>query len=94
MTGKTPEITQFTEVIPAVPTEFRITTYWKRRRNEPGLTQMASRRLCVSEVLDWVLAELPDEALTIEPDEAGGNVVIRICWDLVPPGIRYGKRSR
>jgi hypothetical protein len=77
---------------PAVPVSFRITTYWKRKRSETGLTQMASRRLVLSEVLDWVLAELPEEALTVEPDDTGGNVVIRICWDLVPAEIRYGRR--
>jgi hypothetical protein len=78
---------------PAVPVEFRVTTYWKRRRNEPGLTQMASQRIVLSEALDWVLGELPDEALTLEHDETGRNVVIRICWDLVPGEIRYGRRS-
>jgi hypothetical protein len=76
-----------------VPTDFRITTYWKRRRNEPGLTQMSSRRIMVSEALDWVLAELPPEAVTVESDDTGGNVTIRICWDLVPPEIRYARRS-
>jgi hypothetical protein len=39
---------------PAVPVSFRVTTYWKRRRNEAGLTQVTSQRLVVSEALDWV----------------------------------------
>lgn len=78
---------------PVVPVEFRVTTYWKRKRGEPGLTQMASQRLSVGEALDWVLAVLPDEAATVEPDETGQNVTIRICWDLVPPEIRTGRRT-
>jgi hypothetical protein len=78
---------------PAVPVEFRVTTYWERKRNEPGLTQVASQRIVLSEALDWVLSELPDDAITIEPDDTGGNVIIRICWDLVPAEIRYGRRS-
>jgi hypothetical protein len=78
---------------PAVPVSFRVTTYWKRRRNEAGLTQVTSQRLVVSEALDWVLGVLPDEAVTVESDDTGGNVVIRICWDLVPDEIRYGRRS-
>lgn len=77
---------------PAVPVQFRVTTYWKRRRGEAGLTQMASERLSVGEALDWVLSVLPDEAATVESDDTGGNVVIRICWDLVPEEIRRGRR--
>ena len=88
-----PDTDTSTAAATAVPVDFRITTYWKRRRGEAGLTSMASRRLVLSETLDWILSELPDGAVTIEHDETGSNVAIRICWDLVPAEIRYGKRQ-
>ena len=78
---------------PVIPVEFRVTTYWKRHRNEPGLTKMDSQRLVLSEALDWVLAELPDEAVAIYHDGTGSNVTIKISWDMVPGEIRYGKKS-
>lgn len=78
---------------PAVPVDFRVTTYWKRRRNEPGLTQIASQRIPLSTALDWVLAELPEEALTITPDPESDTVTIRICWARVPAEIQTGKRQ-
>jgi hypothetical protein len=81
------------ELAPSPPVQFQVTTYWKRQRNEPGLTQMTSQRLAVGEALDWVLGVLPDEAVTVDGDGTGGNVTIRICWDLVPDEIRRGSRS-
>jgi hypothetical protein len=74
----------------AVPVTFRVTTYWKRGRNEPGLTSMASQRLVISQALDWVLNELPDDAVTVTGDGNGCTVVID--WSRVPGAIRYGRR--
>jgi hypothetical protein len=74
------------------PVSFRISTYWKRPRDEAGLTQLDSRRMSIGEALDWVLRELPDEAVTITPDVEGGHdaVTLRIDWSRVPDEIRAG----
>jgi hypothetical protein len=73
------------EKAPAVPVSFRVTTYWKRGRSEPGMTNMSSRRLCLDEALAWVLDELGDDAVTIEPGETGK---ITIDWSKVPVEVR------
>lgn len=52
---------------PLVETTFRITTYWKRPRGQPGITQLASRRLTPAEALQWVLDELPEDAVSAIP---------------------------
>jgi hypothetical protein len=71
---------------------FRITTYYKRPRNEPGLTQMGTRRVSLGEALDWVLAELPEDAVTLTPDIEGDHdaMTVRIDWAKVPIEIRDG----
>lgn len=73
---------------------FRVTTYFKRPRGQAGLTNLGSRRLCLSEALDWILAELPGDALTITPDTSGGNevVTVRIDWAKVPAEVKDGNR--
>jgi hypothetical protein len=71
------------------PVTFRVTTYWKRKRNEPGLTQMASKRLTISQAIDWILAELPDEAWDVKNDDEDG-VTLTIDWAKVPNEIRLG----
>jgi hypothetical protein len=76
-----------------VPVTFRVSTYWKRRRNEPGLTSLASERLVASQVLEWVLNEFPEEAVTINHDLATDVATITIDWTKVPGEVRYGKRS-
>lgn len=72
------------------PVTFRITTYWRRKRGEPGLTQMDSKRLGLGLALDWILAELPDEAVTMDGDRVH-SVALTIDWDKVPPEIRDGR---
>ncbi len=69
---------------------FRITTYWKRKRNEPGLTQMASRRLDLAQALKWVTDELPDESVDVsyDPETDTGSYVIR--WKQVPDEVKNG----
>jgi len=74
---------------------FRVTTYYKRPRGEPGLTQAASQRLDISEAIAWVLAELPEEAvaMTFEGDDGTGaarKTIIAIDWDHVPAQVKDG----
>jgi len=70
------------------PVTFRVTTYYKRKRNEPGLTQKASIRIDLGETLNWVLGELPDEAYNVTHE---GNVAtLVIDWNKVPYEIRSG----
>lgn len=73
---------------------FRITTYFKRPRGEAGITQLATRRVSVGEALDWILNEIPEDALTLTPDTEGDNdaVTVRIDWAKVPMEIRDGTR--
>jgi hypothetical protein len=77
-----------------VPVTFRVTTYWRRPRNEPGPTRMNSERIVASQVLEWVLGEFPEEAVTINHDLATDVAIITIDWAKVPAGIRYGAQSR
>ncbi len=67
---------------------FRVTTYRKLAKGETGLTQMASARLAASEVIDWVLSELPDDAVTVSHDETGETVTTVIDWSEVPDFVR------
>lgn len=71
--------------------EFKVTTYWKRRRNQTGLTSMASRRMTLGEALNWVLDELPEGACAITHD--GSKATLVIDWDQVPDEIREGKKA-
>ena len=73
----------------AAATTFRITTYYKRKRGEPGMTQIGSTRIVASQALDWVLRELPDEAIDIQ-FPADDRTVISIDWARVPAEIREG----
>lgn len=81
---------------------FRVTTYWKRKRNEPGLTQMNSKRLNIGQALNWILAELPDEAYEVTyinsdgtdmPDDdpsPADRVRLEVDWSKVPAEVRDG----
>jgi hypothetical protein len=73
---------------------FTVTTYWKRPRSEPGLTRAASKRLTLGAALDWVLAELPADAITLAHDLDDGRdaVTVTIDWNKVPAEIRGGTR--
>lgn len=73
------------------PVTFRVTTYWKRKRGEGGLTQVASQRLMIGQALDWILGELPDEAW--EVTEVDDKVTLVIDWNKVPAEIRIGRAS-
>jgi len=72
---------------------FCITTYFKRPRGEAGLTRLASNRLSLGEAIDWILAELPEDAVTITPDIEGDHdaVTVRVDWAKVPAEIRDGR---
>lgn len=72
---------------------FRITTKRKLPRGRAGITHLDSQPLSLGAALDWILNEVPDEAITITPDHADGNdaVTIRIDWKKVPMEIRDGR---
>jgi hypothetical protein len=55
---------------------------------------MDSERIVASQVLEWVLGEFPEEAVTINHDMATDVATITIDWAKVPAGIRYGAQSR
>lgn len=77
------------------PVTFRVSTYWKRRRNEPGLTRMDSKRLTIGQALNWICDELPDGAWSVEHLDGEGpqdRVVITIDWSQVPDEIQLGVR--
>ena len=78
------------EITKAVPVTFRVSTYWKRKRGEPGLTRMDSKRIVASEVIDWVLNEFPDSAVSVT-SSGPDRTVITIDWTQVPAEIRYGQ---
>lgn len=73
-----------------VPVTFRITTYYKRKRNEAGLTQLASTRINMGQALDWLIAELPADAIRIGYSENREEVTFTINWSKVPAQIRTG----
>lgn len=45
---------------------FRVTSYFKRKRGEPGLTQLGSQRLTALQALDWVLSAAPEGSFTVD----------------------------
>lgn len=70
---------------------FQVTTYFKRPEGEAGITRLGSKRLNLGEAVDWILGELPEEAVVITPEtEDGDTVTIRIDWAKVPGEIRAG----
>jgi hypothetical protein len=74
------------QVTPKV--SFRVTTYYKRQRGDTGLTQVSSRRLDAEDALNWVLCEIPPEAITHSRD--GDVDSLTIDWSKVPDEIREG----
>ena len=68
---------------------FRVFTYFRLAKGETGLTQMSTQRVPASLALDWVLNELPEDAVTIsysgDEDEVSTTV---IDWSKVPDSIR------
>lgn len=71
---------------PPMPVSFRLDTYWKLPRGAHGVTHAASRRLALSEVLDFLLTQLSDEEATVESD--GTVTTVTINWDKVPQEVR------
>ena len=69
---------------------FQVTTYFKRPKGEPGLTRAGSVRLSAGDALGWVLAELPEEAVTVDHDLNTDKATVVIDWAKVPDEIRYG----
>lgn len=70
---------------------FKVATYRKLAKDEHGFTQMSSVRIAASQVIDWVLAELPEDAVTISHDETGEISTTVIDWGKVPEAIRHPK---
>ena len=74
---------------------FRITTYTKLAKGETGLTQMASNRICASEVIDWVLEVLDEQApgaVAVSFDDENGHVATTVIdWSKVPEHVRWPK---
>lgn len=50
---------------------YRITSHWKRKRGEPGLTQRGSVRLDAADTINWILNDLPEEASEIDHGKDG-----------------------
>lgn len=69
---------------------FQVTTYFKRPKGEPGLTRIGSRRLSLGTALDWVLDEIPEEAIKVDHDLNTDVATVVIDWSKVPDDIRYG----
>lgn len=69
---------------------FQVTTYFKRPKGEAGLTRAGSVRLSAGDALGWILAELPEEAVTVDHDLNTDVATLVIDWGKVPEEIRYG----
>lgn len=70
---------------------FRVTTYRKLPKGEPGVTLVASQRLNAAQALEWILDELPDDAWSVEHDDSvvpGGKITLHLNWSKVPDSIR------
>lgn len=70
---------------------FTVSTYYKRPKGEPGLTTMGSVRIDLVQALNWILQELPDDALKIEesePDTEFDLTTFVINWKKVPDYIK------
>jgi hypothetical protein len=71
---------------------FQVTTYFKRPKGEAGLTRAGSVRLSAGDALGWVLAELPEEAVTVGHDQQTDIATVVIDWSKVPDEIRDGRQ--
>lgn len=83
-----PEMSESAEKKPPPKVSFRVTIYWRRKRGEPGLTNMQSRRLNLEQALNLIVDQIPDEALAIRNE--GGKTVVVINWAKVPEEIANG----
>ena len=74
---------------------FRVTSYWKLAKDEPGMTQAGSLRLTLAQALNWILAELPDDAWTVSHEDTSEapweKVTLTIDWSKIPDSIRDPK---
>jgi hypothetical protein len=68
---------------------FKVDAYYKLSKGETGLTRVSTVRIPASEVIDWVLEHLPDEAVTIRHDETGNICTTVIDWSKVPEHTRH-----
>lgn len=72
---------------------YRISTYYKRPRSQPGLTSAASTRISLMEAIDWLVSDLPDEAITWswEGESPDDKLTFVIDWSKVPDAVRAPK---
>jgi hypothetical protein len=69
---------------------FAVTTHRKLAPGQHGITSMTSKRICASELIDWALNVLPEDAVSVDPNLGSNEVTtLRIDWSKVPDGIRY-----
>lgn len=68
---------------------FRISAYHKLAKGEAGITQYSTERIRLSEALDCLFSEMPEEAVTITANLP--KVVIEIDWSKVPEEVRNPK---
>ena len=68
---------------------FRVTTYYKLAKGETGITQWDSQRLSVSQALDVIINEFPDEAVEVKAQP--GQVTITIDWSKTPAALTNPK---
>jgi hypothetical protein len=74
---------------------YRVSTYYKRPKGQPGVTSLSSGRLSAGEALTWIVNDLPDDALTVtreQPEGADDDIVtLVIDWNKVPASIASPK---
>jgi hypothetical protein len=73
----------------------RVSTYYKLGKEEVGFTSVNSRRLSTSEAMDWLVGEIPEEAVEISYADSGTPgqdiVTLVINWSKVADSIRDPK---
>ena len=69
---------------------FKVDAYYKLAKGETGVTHLQTVRIAASQVIDWILDHLPDEAVTVS-GIPGGPMTTVIDWSKVPEHTRHPK---
>jgi hypothetical protein len=69
-------------------TWFRITSRHQLFRGAHGITRAESAALSAVQALQWILNELPEEAVSTQYDPKTQTSVITVRWNDVPLSIR------
>jgi hypothetical protein len=76
-------------------TTYRVQAYYKLARDEHGMTQVSSLRLDAASAIGFILADLPDDAWSVEhkdSGEPGWDIVTAVIdWSKVPEHLRAPK---